>query len=206
MVARTRENIQIVGKKNLYEKFFKVDEYRLKFPLYNGEMSGEISREVMERGRAAGVLLYDPDLDKLVFVEQMRVGVFAAGDENPWVLECVAGILDHENESPADVVAREAAEEAGVAVTAVEPVCEYYSSPGGLSEKLYVYCGRADASRVPEHAGLESEGEDIRVVVLSAAEVEEMLSRGKFNNALTIIAVQWFVMNREKLRKKWGKS
>lgn len=206
MVARTRENIQVVGKKNLYEKFFKVDEYRLKFPLYNGKMSGEVSREVMERGRAAGVLLYDPDLDKLVFVEQMRVGVFAAGDENPWVLECAAGILDHKNESPADVVVREAAEEAGVTVTAVEPVCEYYSSPGGLSEKLYVFCGRTDASRVPENAGLESEGEDTRVVVLSAAEVEEMLARGAFNNALTIIAVQWFVLNKEKLRKKWGKS
>ena len=204
MVDRTPENIEVIKKETLYKKFFRVDEYFFKYPHYNGTMSRTISREVMERGSSAGVLLYDPDHDKLVFVEQLRIGVYTAG-EYPWVLECVAGIIDP-GETPDQVVVREAKEEAGVTVTAVEPIVDYFASPGGISEKLYVFCGRVDVSHLPAFAGLDTEGEDIRVVVLSSAEVEQMLAEGKFNNALTIIAVQWFVLNKEKLRKKWGKS
>lgn len=204
MVDRSPENIQVLKKENLYSKFFKADEYFLKYPRYDGTMSRPVSREVMERGNSAGALLYDPDRDSLVFVEQLRVGVFTAG-EYPWILECVAGIVDP-GETPEQVIVREAKEEAGVTVTAVEPIVDYFASPGGLSEKLFVFCGRVDIDRLPDFAGLDAENEDIRVVVLSSAEVERMLAEGKFNNALTIIAVQWFVLNKEKLRKKWGKS
>ena len=204
MVERIPENIEVIGKETLYEKFFRVDEYLLKYPRYNGTMSRPISREVMERGNSAGVLLYDPDRDRLVFVEQFRVGVFTAG-AYPWVLECAAGIID-EGETPRQVVIREAKEEAGVTVTDLEPIADYFASPGGISERLYVFCGRVNVDHLPKYAGLENEGEDIRVVVLSSQEVEQMLNQGKFNNALTIIAVQWFVLNKDKLREKWGKS
>lgn len=204
MVDRRPENIQVLKKETLYDKFFKVDEYFLKYPRYDGTMSRTISREVMERGNSAGILLYDPDRDKLVFVEQLRVGVFTAG-EYPWILECAAGIIDP-GETPEQVVVREAKEEAGATVTEIEPVASYFASPGGISEKLYIFCGRVDVGSVPAFAGLDAESEDIRVVVLSSEEVEQMLADGKFNNALTIIAVQWFVLNKEKLRKKWGKS
>ena len=204
MIERKRENIQVMKKAPLYEKFFKVNEYLLKFPLYNGEMSSLISREVMERGKAAGVLLYDPDMERLVFVEQIRAGAFAAG-EYPWLLECVAGMIDS-GETPQEVAVREAKEEAGADVSDIEPIAEYFSSPGGCSEKLFLFCGRVDSKRVASYAGLSSENEDIRVVVLSVEETEKMLAQGKFNTALSIIAVQWFLMNKENLRKKWGMS
>lgn len=204
MTDRKIENINVVKKDSLYKRFFRVDEYFFSYPRYDGTMSPVISREVMDRGNSAGILLYDPDKEKLVFVEQMRVGVFIAG-ENPWVLECVAGMVDA-GETPEQVVVREAAEEAGATVFDVEPIVEYFASPGGITEKLFLFCGRVDADKVAEYAGLPSESEDIRVVVLSVEETEKMLSEGRFNNALTIIAVQWFMMNREKLRKKWGKT
>ncbi len=204
MVDRLPENIEVIKKETLYKKFFRVDEYYLKYPRYNGTMSRVVSREVMERGNSAGILLYDPDADCLIFIEQLRVGVFTAG-EYPWILECVAGIVD-QGETPEQVVIREAKEEAGVEVSSVEPIATYFASPGGISEKLYVFCGRVNITQVPEYAGLENEGEDIRVVVLSAQTVEKMLADGKFNNALTIIAVQWFVLHKEKLREKWKKK
>ena len=75
-----------------------------------------------------------------------------------------------------------------------------------LPEKLFLFCGRVDSKRVASYAGLSSENEDIRVVVLSVEETEKMLAQGKFNTALSIIAVQWFLMNKENLRKKWGMS
>ena len=61
--------------------------------------------------------------------------------EYPWILECAAGIIDP-GETPDQVVVREAKEEAGVTVTAIEPIADYFASPGGISEKLYVFCGR----------------------------------------------------------------
>ena len=202
MIDRVPENIEVIKKETLYQKFFRVDEYILKYPRYDGTMSRTIFREVMERGSSAGILLYDPDHDRLVFVEQLRIGVFAAG-EYPWVLECAAGIIDP-GETPEQVVIREAKEETGVCVTSVKPITTYFASPGGISERLYVFCGRVDVSDLPAFAGLDTENEDIRVVVLSSDEVQQMLSDGKFNNALTIIAVQWFVLNKEKLRKEGG--
>lgn len=203
MVDRKLQNIEVEKKVTLYKQFFEVDEYFFRYPHYNGEMSPVISREVMERGNAAGVLLYDPNKDRLVFVEQLRIGAFVAG-EHPWILECVAGIVDP-GETPRQVVVREAKEEAGADVSEIEPITEYFSSPGGLSEKIFLYCGRVDSDCVADFAGLASEDEDIRVLVLSVEETDKYLKEGKFNNALTIIAVQWFMMNREKLRKKWGK-
>ena len=203
MVDRRLDNIEVVKKAPLYKKFFRVNEYSFKYPRYDGEMSSLVSREVMERGHAAGILLYDPDQEQLVFVEQIRIGAFVAGD-NPWILECAAGIIEA-GETPEQVVVREAKEEAGAEVTEIEPITEYFSSPGGLSEKISLFCGRVDAAHIADYAGVPSENEDIRVVVLSVNDVEKMLAEGKFNNALTIIAVQWFMSNREKLRKKWGK-
>lgn len=204
MVERKRENIEVVRKNALYKKFFRVDEYLLKYPLYNGEMSSVVSREVMERGCAAGVLLFDPDRDVLIFVEQIRAGVFVSG-EYPWVLECAAGIIDS-GETPRDVVVREAQEEAGARILDLEPITEYFSSPGGTSEKIYLFCGRVDSSHVADYAGLPGENEDIRVVSVPVAEAEKMLEHGNFNNAMAIIAMQWFLTNKDRLRKKWGKS
>ena len=158
----------------------------------------------MDCSQKIALLITDnPDKEKLVFVEQMRIGVFIAG-ENPWMLECVAGMVD-KGETPEQVVVREAKEEAGAEVLNVEPIVEYFASPGGITEKLFLFCGRVDADKVAEFAGLPSESEDIHVIALSVEETEKMLQEGKFNNALTIIAVQWFIMNKEKLRKKWGK-
>ena len=204
MVDRRIENIEVVQKTPLYEKFFKADEYSFKYPLFNGEMSSVVSREVMERGNAAGVLLYDPDREKLVFTEQFRAGALAAG-EYPWLLECAAGIIEPE-EKPEQVAVREVKEEVGATVLELEPIAGFFSSPGGTSEKIYLFCGRIDSSRVADYGGLPSENEDIRVVVLPVDEAEKMLTEGKFTNAMTIIAMQWFLMNKEKLRKKWGKS
>ena len=204
MVDRKIENIEVVKKQPLYKKFFRADEYYFKYPHYNGEMSDVVSREILERGNAVGVLLYDPDKDAFIFVEQMRAGIYFAG-EDPWILECVAGMIDG-NETPERVAVREAKEEAGADVSDLEPITSYFSSPGGMTEKIFLYCGRTDSCRVADYAGLANEDEDIRVVVMPVAEAEKMLKEGEFRNGLTIIALQWFMMNKSALRRKWGKT
>lgn len=202
MVERRSENVEIIEKKPLYKGFFEMDEYFLKYPRYDGGMSRVISREVMERRHAVGVLLYDAVKDTVVLVEQFRVGVYLTG-EYPWVVECVAGIIEP-GEEPAEVAVREAREESGCDVLELIPIIKYFSSPGGLTETIQLFCGRIDSSRHGTLGGLESEAEDIRVLVLPSDEAVQALKDGKINNAVTVIALQWFMMNKDMLKERWG--
>ena len=105
------KEVQLIAKQRKYKGFFAIDEYVLKHTKFNGQMSNQFSRELFERGNASAVLLYDPLLDKVVLIEQFRIGAYVAR-KNPWLLELVAGI-DEPGECPEDVVKREAFEEAG---------------------------------------------------------------------------------------------
>ena len=89
----TRSDVEIIEKTVCYEGFFRIERYRLKHRLYNGSWSGEIVRELFERGHAAAVLPYDPVRDEVVLIEQFRVGALAAPG-GPWLMEIVAGVID----------------------------------------------------------------------------------------------------------------
>ena len=54
--------------------------------------------------------------------------------------------------------------------------------------------------------GVATEGEDIRVFVVSATEAFLMLDSQKIYNSMTIIALQWLKVNRDIVRKKWLKK
>ena len=173
-------------------------------------MGGEISREVVERGHAAACLLYDPDLHKLVLIEQFRPGAygalaspwFDAREDSPWIIEIVAGIIE-DGETPEQVVRREALEEAGLEIGRIEPLFHYLVSPGAMTESMFVFCARFDASNAGGTHGLAAEGEDIRVLVIDVEEAFAMLDDGRIINAMTIIPLQWFRANHEALRARW---
>ncbi len=210
--AMTPENVEIVEKTTPFQGYFRIDRYRLKHGLFEGGLSGEMTREVFERGHAATVVLYDPDLDLLVLIEQFRIGAFAAlsspwfeDDFSPWLVENVAGIID-EGETPEQVVRREAIEEADCKIQEIIPVCRYLVSPGGTSETIFVFCGRVDASNAGGIHGLDEEHENMRVLVKSPEEVFEWLDCGRICNAMTMIGLNWFRMNQQKIRDQWLKS
>ena len=135
------DDVDIREKRTVYQGHFRIDRYRLRHRLHEGGWSAEMSREVFERGHAAAVLPYDPIRDEVVLIEQFRVGAYAAG-KSPWLVEIVAGIIDP-GETPEEVVRREAREEAGLEVGALERIADYLSSPGGASES---WCFSAAAS------------------------------------------------------------
>jgi ADP-ribose pyrophosphatase len=195
-------DIEIIEKSNLYKGFFRIDLYRLRHRLFAGGWSGEIRREIFERGQAAAVLPYDPEADAVVLIEQFRIGTMVAGLP-PWQIEVVAGIIE-DGEDPAEVARREAVEEAGCAVTDLIPLYRYAVSPGGTSEACQLYCGRVDSSGVGGIHGLPDEHEDIRVQVYPFAEAMRLLESGPVNSAVAIIALQWLALNRDRLRRQWG--
>jgi len=200
----TDKDVETVERRTVYDGYFRIDRYRLRHRLHAGGWSGEMTREVFERGHAVGVLPYDPVRDEVVLLEQFRVGALAAG-WTPWLIEIVAGIVE-EGETAEDVARREAMEEAGCQVAELVHLHDYLVSPGGTSESVTLFAGRVDSAGAGGIHGLDHEHEDIRVFTLPADEALDLLARGSIRNALAVIALQWLALNRNELRKKWGRK
>lgn len=188
----------VIDKKVLYEGFFKLTKVELQHDLFAGGQSPVLTRELLDRGHAVAVLPYDPVRDEVVLVEQFRVG--AGKDRNgAWLIEIIAGYQEP-GESAEEVVHREAYEEAGCGVSDLQSMFQYYSSPGGSDEQVQIFLARTDSSDINGIHGLEEEGEDIKVHVISSHEAFEWLDEGRVNSAAPIIALQWFRLNREQIR------
>ena len=178
-----------------------MERYRLVHELFEGGESRELVRELLQRGDAAAVLPYDPENDCVVLVEQFRIG--AINDPHgPWLVETIAGMVE-EGEPVDELVRREAIEEADCSLTELVPICDYYCSPGGSSEKIHLFCARTDSTGLGGVYGCADEGEDIKVHIIPFERLRQMLADNKINTAMTLIAVQWLMLNRDKLRQNW---
>lgn len=195
------QDLEILSKDTLFSGFFSMVKYRFKHRLFAGGWSQPIEREMFERGRAAAVLPYDPIRDAVVLIEQIRVG--AIEHENPWQLEIVAGVFDNNNESAEDVVRRESQEEAGLTLQELEKITSFYPSAGGCSERLDVFVGQVDSALATGVHGLEEEGEDIQVHVVSREEAYQLVKDGQLENGASIIALQWLELNYKVLQEQW---
>lgn len=205
----TPEDVEILESDVPFKGYYRIETYRLRHRLFGGGWSQPMRRELLERGHAAAVILFDPERDELVLIEQFRIGAFAAlasrhvkVNRTPWLLEIVAGIID-EGERPEDVARREAIEEAGCKIQELEFACQFLVSPGVCSESITLYCGRVDASGVGGLYGLEHEHEDIRVSAVPVPEVFAWLDEGRFINATALIALQWFRFHHDAFHQKW---
>ncbi len=188
------DDYEIVARETGYDGFFRLDRLSVRFRRYDGGWS-EITREVLERGHAAGVLLYDPARDKVVLVEQFRApAVDAPG--GPWLIETVAGIIEA-GEGPEDVARRETAEETSLAVGALERIGAFMLSPGGASEFITLYLGRVDSRDAGGVHGIDDE--DIRTVVMDTDDALAAVADGRIVAANAVIALQWLALNRARL-------
>ena len=195
--------VEILKRETIHQGFSRLDRYRLRHRLYAGGWSAEMEREIFERGKTVGVLLYDPERDEVILVEQFRLPAHLAGYSG-WELEIVAGIVDHAGESAEDLARREAKEEAGVEVPGeLIPVHRYMPSPGACTETVDILCGRVDARGAGGIHGLALEHEDIKVVVLSYREAMKLLRTDQIKNGLTTLALYWLAAHRAQLRRRW---
>lgn len=194
-----RRDVEVLARETVFQGYFRVDRYTLRHRLFAGGWSRPIRRELFERGHAAAVLPYDPQRDRVLLIEQFRIGPYAHGG-SPWQIEIVAGIL-HDGESPAELARREALEEAGCVLSSeLLPVAAYYMSPGAVSEHMTLFCALTDLADAGGIHGLEDEDEDIRVHVPSFDEAMAWLAAGRIQNSPAIIALQWLALHRSRLR------
>ena len=185
-----------------FSRFLRIDVVRFRHKLFSGEWSGEREYDVLRRGEAVAIILYDPERDSVVLVEQFRLPALYAG-LSPWQIEPVAGLVD-KDESFEAVARRETEEEAGIApIGELVPIQRYMPAPGNSDEAVMLFCGRVDARGAGGIHGLAEENEDIRVVVKTVAELEAMLLAGRIETGHTLICCHWLLRHRDRLRREW---
>jgi len=178
---------EIKKKERVYQGFFAMDKYTVEHERFDGGAL-TITRENMERGDAAAMLLYDPNADEVLLLEQFRIGP-AARDDNPWLIEIVAGIID-EGESAEESVIRESKEEAGFLPYETRFLGRYYTTPGGCSERIDLFLGLVDKnSPVSDGGGCDHEQEDIRLFWVKREEAFAMLDEGKIGSGAPMLAL-----------------
>ncbi|CCQ09923.1 ADP-ribose pyrophosphatase [Pseudoalteromonas luteoviolacea B = ATCC 29581] len=196
-----QNDVELVVKKRIFDGFFKIDAYYFKHALFNGGQTQTIRREILERGHAVAVLPYDPVTDSVLLIEQIRIGAMAS-KQSPWLLECIAGMAEG-NEDYESVVRKEALEEAGIELDLLHYMTSYLSSPGGTTERLFLFTAKADLSKVGGIYGLPEEGEDIKTHVIPFNEAMARLENEEIDNAATVISLQWLALNKKSLLEKW---
>lgn len=193
--------VEIAARREPYAAFFSVEEYDLRYLRFDGQMSAQITRAAFVSGDAVTVLPYDPLRDRVLLIEQFRVGPMARGERNPWQLEAIAGRIDAGE--TADVAARrEAAEEAGLHLGQLLPIGQYYPSPGISAEMLYSFLALCDLPDGVEGTfGLAEESEDIRGHLVEFEQLMAMVQQGQISNAPTLLSVLWLQGQRAGLIK-----
>jgi ADP-ribose pyrophosphatase len=195
------KEFKIIKHEVAYNGFFRLKKYHLKHTLFQGGWSEEITRELFMRGNCVAVLLYDPYRDEVVLIEQFRAGAVLNPDR-AWLVEIVAGAIE-EGESAEQVAYRESVEEAGCEIEELMLISEFYTTPGGSSERISLFCGKVDTSNIGGIHGLDDEHEDILVSATKFDEAFQMVESGRIESGIPIIAIQWLYIHRDKLKQKW---
>ncbi len=193
-MAQSRK-AEVLGISRKFDGFFKIDEIDVSHEARDGTMRRE-RRLVFERGDAIAVLLYDAQTDEVIVVEQFRAPVLVARRrEDPhttdgWIVEALAGMTDA-GETPEQAAIRETLEESGYKIGDPILIGTFFSSPGGTSERIFLYFAEVRAiDRVGEGGGIAGE-EDITFVRLSAKDLFRQLECDQIHDAKLAIAAYW---------------
>ena len=110
------------------------------------------------------------------------------------LIELPAGTLEP-NEDPLQTARRELEEETGYRARAIEPLCQFFMSPGILNERMHLYLA---TSLTAGPTRLEA-GEQIEPWVVPLSEALAMIEDGRIEDAKTLVALLWY---ERRLRKR----
>ena len=137
----------------------------------------EYKREiVVHKGSCVVIPVFDDGT--VALVRQYR---HAAGK---YLLEICAGTLNA-GEDPEVGARRELEEEIGVTAGKIEKLCEFYVSPGFLTEKMHLYL----ATELSETRQMLEADEILTIERLSLSQALEMVTSGQIEDAKTIIGL-----------------
>jgi len=183
-----------IRKKLLSDNWYTLNKFTYDFKLKNGKWI-EQQRECYDRGNGAAILLYNKEKGTIVLTKQFRMPTYINGNDDGFMVEACAGLLDDDNAE--DCIRKEAEEETGYRISEVTKVLEAYSSPGSVTEILHFFVAEYSAEmKVSEGGGVESETEDIEVLELSFSDALKMIANGEIVDMKTIILIQYAQINK----------
>lgn len=199
-LRRGTGEVAVCATQPVHAGYFALDVVDLRHRRFDGAMSSLVRREVFVSGDAVTVLPYDPLRDRVLLVEQFRPGPLLRGDPLPWQLEAIAGRIDP-GETPEAAARREAVEEAGLSLGALEWVAGHYPSPGTITEYTWSYVALCDLpDGVAGVFGAAEEGEDILGHLVPFTTLMAAIATGEVANAPLILTALWLQRERGRLR------
>jgi nudix-type nucleoside diphosphatase (YffH/AdpP family) len=181
---------EIVSVETIYEGWGRYLALRVRLP--NGEV---VRREIEDHGRAAAVLAYDPERRTAILVRQFRAPVFYSSRQEH-TLEVIAGL--EEDADTATTARREAMEEAGLRLGALEHIATAWAMPGISTEQMTLYLATYGAGdRIHEGGGVATEHENILVEEISLAQLGKLIATGEVADMKTLVLVQALICSHE---------
>lgn len=185
--------VSLRHRRQILDDILSVDEAMVEYERFDGSMTEPVRQLSLERGDSAAALLVDRSRQVVILVEQFRYPAWSKDEQSGWLVEAVAGMVER-GESPEVAVLREIEEEAGYRLDEVTHIATFFPSPGGSSERIFLYVGFVDgAQRIDGGGGVAGESEETRVVEISMSDVAGRLSRGELHDAKTVIGLQWLI-------------
>jgi GDP-mannose pyrophosphatase NudK len=152
------------------------------------------SREAYDRGNGATILLYNKANQTVILTRQFRMPTYLNGNEQGYLIETCAGLLDKDN--PEDCIRKETEEETGYKISSVQKAFEAYMSPGSVTEILYFFTAEYTKDmKVSDGGGLEEETEHIEVLELPFTQALDMVKTGEIKDAKTMMLLQYAQIN-----------
>lgn len=169
-----------ISRKTVFEgRILSVDV--LEVELEDGRRS---VREIVQHGVAVAMVPQRPD-GRFIFIRQFRKAMERV------CFEVVAGNCDP-GEEPAVSAARELKEETGYEVESLELLGSIFPSVGYCTERIDIYFAKVAG----QGATSFDEDENIETVILSEAEVDEMIRTDQIADAKTLAA--WMLFKAKK--------
>nr|WP_321225800.1 NUDIX domain-containing protein [uncultured Psychroserpens sp.] len=183
-------NLKNITKATLSHEWAKLDRIDYDYKFKNGEWK-RLSRETYNRGNGAAILLYNSKKGTVILTKQFRMPVYENNELEGMSIEVCAGAIDG-NESPIETILRETEEEVGYKIDNAKQVLTAYTSPGALTEKMYLFVAQySEEMKVNNGGGLESEDEEIQVIELPFLEAIKMIESGEIIDAKSIMLLQY---------------
>ena len=154
-----------------------------------------LSRESYDRGNGTSVLLYNKKKGTVILTKQFRMPAYANDKNDGMSIEVCAGALDND-ESPETCIIREIEEEVGYKINQVTKVLEAYTSPGAVTEKMYMFIAEySEEMKVNNGGGVHAEDEDIEVLEIAFKQAIQMIHDFEIKDAKTIMLLQYAQTN-----------
>jgi len=185
-------NYSIENERVVFNDHYKILKAEATYDTFKGE-SITTDRLAFHRGDSVAIVLYESDTDSILLTKQFRYPI--TQHNKGWILELPAGSME-KDENPSNCMEREVMEELGYQIEKTTLITEFYTSPGGSTEKLSLFYAETSSERkIESGGGVKSEHEDIQLVKVPVAEIGIYLSE-KIEDAKTIIGLQWFLFQK----------